>query len=102
SLPISCGVSGKGYPMEEWNIGLTCGLMGQAGTQIHCREAYPPLIYTLPTSGTYYLNLGCAVGQINYFVTLRALEVAASSVARDHRDVGMAGPGDGGASWGAK
>lgn len=63
----------------------------------------PPLIYTLPASGRYYLQLSCpGFYSTGYALSLRALSPAPGQAAQDHRDVVLVSSGDGGVTWSAK
>jgi hypothetical protein len=63
----------------------------------------PPLVFTLPRTGRYYITLA-TVGPYDqtYQLELRELQLAAGSVARDHRDIVLTSSGDGGQSWSPK
>jgi FlgD Ig-like domain len=63
----------------------------------------PPMIYTLPYTGRYWLDLSCgAASWLSYHMTLRELHLDAGQVARDHRDVVLISSGDGGQNWAGK
>ncbi|HEV8151073.1 MAG TPA: FlgD immunoglobulin-like domain containing protein [Gemmatimonadales bacterium] len=103
----ACG-SSLGNPLTEWGWVLWCGTdtlprFPLAGTRIPCSQNRPALVYTLPASGRYYVDLACMVeGSISYSFSLGTLEISPSSVARDHRDIVLTASGDGGASWSPK
>jgi IPT/TIG domain len=83
---------------------LLCGDDPAALTQIGCGSVFgpspiPPAIYTLPTTGRYYLDVGAST---SYRFQLREYVVDPSSVARDHRDVVLVRSTDGGATWSDK
>ncbi len=63
----------------------------------------PPLTFTLPRTGRYFIGIGPA-GPYNreYNLQLREWVVGAGSAARDHRDVVLAVSRDAGQSWTAK
>jgi hypothetical protein len=86
-------------------FGLLCGDDPAVLTQVGCGSVYgpspiPPAIYTLPTTGRYYLNVGSGAGP--YSFKLREYVVDPVSVARDHRDVVLVRSTDGGATWSQK
>lgn len=65
----------------------------------------PPMVFTLPYTGRYYIGLGGLAGpgySISYRYQLRTVQVEAGSVARDHRDVVLVRSSDGGQSWSGK
>ncbi len=63
----------------------------------------PPLVFTLPRTGRYYIGIGPA-GPYDreYNLQLRERVVDPGSAARDHRDVVLAVSRDGGQSWSPK
>jgi flagellar hook capping protein FlgD len=65
--------------------------------------AVPPLAFTLPRTGRYYIGIGSA-GPYNreYRMQLRELVVDPASTARDHRDVVLVGSRDAGQTWSTK
>src|SRR5262249_49429724 len=73
---------------------ITCGLLRVTGPA-------PPLVFTVPETGRYYLNMGCSgvYQTINYSITVQALTVSPTSVAQDHRDVVLVSSTDGGQTW---
>jgi hypothetical protein len=87
---------------------LYCGTDTTQVTRLGCGQAYgpsliPPTIYTLPTTGRYYLDAGCsAASTISYTLSLREYVVNAGQAARDHRDVVLVRSTDGGATWSDK
>jgi hypothetical protein len=97
-------------PCEDYakSFYLYCGDDTTQMTLVGCGQGYgpspiPPLIYTLPTTGRYYLDVGCsAAGSISYGVTLREYLVTPGQPARDHRDVVLVRSTDGGATWSEK
>lgn len=63
----------------------------------------PRMIYTLPTTGRYYLSAGgSASTSIYYSISLREYVVGAGEAARDHRDIVMVRSTDGGLTWSDK
>ncbi|MGH7536727.1 MAG: FlgD immunoglobulin-like domain containing protein, partial [Gemmatimonadales bacterium] len=63
----------------------------------------PPLIYTLPATGRYYIKLYCpGFYSTSYALSLRELGPAPGQAAQDHRDVVLVSSGDGGVTWSAK
>jgi hypothetical protein len=87
---------------------LICGSDTTRMTQIGCGQVYgpspiPPFIYTLPTTGRYYLDLGCSASRsISYGFKLREYVVTLGQAAQDHRDVVLVRSSDGGATWSEK
>lgn len=60
----------------------------------------PPLCYTLPRDGRYYLFMSC--GQFydyGYWLQIRAFHANPGQAARDHRDIVLVASADGGATW---
>src|SRR5262249_2411485 len=63
----------------------------------------PPLIYTVPINGRYYLDLGCGgPTDLGYLLHTRVLHIAPGQPSRDLRDVVLVSSSDGGASWSPK
>jgi FlgD Ig-like domain len=63
----------------------------------------PAMIYTLPFTGRYYINMGCGASTTeDYMLSLRELHLSLGQVARDHRDVVLVSSGDGGQTWSSK
>ena len=87
------------------SLKLICGNDLSELTQVGCGSMYeasiPPAIYTLPTTGRYYLYVGLFAAS-SYRYQLREYVVDPSSVARDHRDVVLVRSSDGGATWSDK
>jgi hypothetical protein len=85
------------------NIKLLCGDDPAELTQVGCGSMYdqsiPPAIYTLPTTGRYYLYVSAFP---SYRYQLREYVVDPASVARDHRDVVLVRSTDGGTTWSEK
>ena len=73
---------------------LTRGVLRVSG-------AAPPLIFTVPETGRYYLIMSCSSIDYSaaYSLTVQSLQVAPTSVARDHRDVMLVASLDGGQTW---
>lgn len=64
------------------------------------RGPLPPLIYTAPASGRYYLYLPFSGSySYSYQLCFRELVPDPASVARDHRDIVLAASSDGGQTW---
>ena len=61
--------------------------------------APPPIIYTLPADGRYYLFTGGGMRSYGYVLSLRAVSPLGGQAAQDHRDVVLTWSDDGGASW---
>lgn len=103
----ACGVDGKGFPISSLQVPLFCGTetaisMTLRSTTFHCTEYRPPLIYTLPATGRYYMFMSCSDRILNYGAALEEFVVSPASVARDHRDVVLAWSADGGTTWSPK
>lgn len=101
----ACGWGGL-FPIDSWGFALRCGsdslAMPIVPALVHCRDNYPAVVYTLPATGTYYLDMGGTGGNnmdLDYSLTLGKLEVGAGSVARDHRDIVISWSDDQGATW---
>ena len=63
----------------------------------------PSAIYTLPSSGRYYVKLAPVLdGGFAYRIKVRDFAVDSASVARDHRDILLSSSSDGGATWSPK
>jgi hypothetical protein len=66
-------------------------------------ETSRSLIYTLPSTGRYYLGIGPAGPYyISYQIHLREAQPLPTSVARDQRDIVFSASRDGGLLWGPK
>jgi hypothetical protein len=63
----------------------------------------PPVFYTLPVTGRYYLRLlGLDPYSTYYEFQLRRVDASGSEVARDHRDIVIVHSEDGGMTWSGK
>jgi hypothetical protein len=63
----------------------------------------PPLIYTLPMTGRYYIAMACpGYSSVAYTLHTRVLQATPGQAARDMRDIVVASSSDGGATWSAK
>ena len=75
-----------------------CALLAHASLQ-----QMPPLVWTVPAAGRYYLLLNCSVSSsYSYALRLQVLSPSLGGAARDHRDVVLVSSSDGGQSWSAK
>lgn len=63
------------------------------------RGTQPPLIYTFPKTGRYYVKMSPAGHGYGYLLKLRQLIPDPNQAARDARDILMVSSSDGGASW---
>lgn len=62
----------------------------------------PPVVYTFPRTGRYYLRTYSGVPAKAYRLRLRSLAAGPGAGARDHRDVMLAWSDDGGQTWSPK
>lgn len=97
------------FPTPEFDIGEPLVLYAEIGPgnaveitrgRMSDFGPSPPMVFTLPRTGRYYLVV-CGGGAYTcvYSATIQVLRPAASSVARDHRDVVLTSSSDGGATW---
>jgi hypothetical protein len=88
--------------------GVACGddlatISGVSCINVVRNGSSPAGIYTLPTSGRYYMGtIASLFYQIGYRLRLRSYTVDPGSVARDHRDVLLCSSTDGGVTWSPK
>lgn len=78
------------------NVGLPSAALLSAGA--HAK----PAIVTLPRAGRYLLYVYGGTQPANYTIRLRRFTVAASSLARDQRDIVLVRSTNGGATWSPK
>ncbi len=107
SILITGTVSFSGGPFPQDNFGyeLQCGtdtlsLIHMTRGLIYSDRYIPPLLYTLPTDGKYYLLVDRAgPASIYYTLSLRSVQFAAGQAAEDHRDIVLTSSSDGGLHW---
>jgi hypothetical protein len=96
-LPLAMGVSvwGGGDVNALGRIG--CGT-------VDATDVIPPVIYTLPHTGRYYLRMDWCYtpSTVFYAFSLREYHITPGQSARDHRDVVLARSRDGGTTWSDK
>lgn len=82
---------------------LALALVVPLRIQVESAGPLPPIIYTVPVSGRYYLSMGCAqYNSIGYWFRVRTLAPSPGQAARDHRDIVMVRSTDGGQTWSPK
>lgn len=74
-------------------------ISARTGVQEDWRGPLPPLVYTAPTSGRYYIGLGLRNNVFNYTLRIRSVLGSPSTAAQDHRDVVLTSSSDGGVNW---
>ncbi len=94
-------------PPESWSYGLGCAGDTLHGAFTHgllqVSGAAPPLIFTVPETGRYYLNISCSMSaSAAYSLSVQTLEVSPTSVAKDHRDVMLVSSTNGGQTWSSR
>ncbi len=96
-----------GCTNPSFGISLLCGDDPSNLTQVGCGSLYnrtsiPPVVYTLPATGRYYLDLCGGVGTFVYELQFREYVITPGQGALDHRDVVLVRSTDGGATWSDK
>ncbi len=103
---VSPGVAGEfchgfslfhsGFETEFTSASLTHTLFARIGRS-------SPLVYTLPSSGRYYICLHSGGRwSIGYRIRIQELIPGGTEPARDHRDIVLTSSSDGGATWSPK
>ena len=86
---------------------ILCGDDLASITYVNCSNMLsdgtgPSAIYTLPSTGRYYIRMVPSFGGVGYRFMLRTLTIDSMSVARDHRDILLSSSTDGGVTWSPK
>lgn len=90
----------EGHPLNLYGESTPGTVVGITGGTVYMSGLSAPLIFTLPRTGRYYV-IACSGGQYTclYSLTVQVLRPAASSTARDHRDIVITSSSDGGMTW---
>jgi hypothetical protein len=92
NVPIFCGSD----TTQLSTLGYVYTFQGPLGT-------IPPLIYTLPKTGRYYIRAACSgFYRYSYRIQTRILTPLGGGAARDHRDAVLVRSQDGGDTWSSK